>query len=136
MEKARALAKSGQEVAFLLCYDKQITKRSIDIREEDHFLYQTLKEKLSNKKVRLQLIDVWKVMERVNQLIEEKIHIMVDEYSFAYNKLDLQAKKKVNSFSATLNLPNVKAQQDLLHERLFFQTLLLTGFAHLCLVCW
>ena len=110
IEKARRLAESGQKVTYLICYDSfDLAKRQhVEIKKEDHFLFQTLQERFSETDVKLEFVSVTKVMIRINRLIEEENNIFVDEFSFEYKKFDPEVRKEIASCAASLHLPIVR----------------------------
>ena len=109
IEMARKLADSGQKVTYLLCYDTfdLAKKEHVEIKKEDHFLFQTLQERFKDSKVQLEFVSVRNVIHRVNELIESVVNVFVDEFSFEYRKFDSQVRKEVMSCSAMLSLPSV-----------------------------
>ena len=109
IEMARKLADSGQKVTYLLCYDTfdLAKKEHVEIKKEDHFLFQTLQERFKDSKVQLEFVSVRNVICRVNELIASAYNVFVDEFSFEYTKFDSQVRKEVMSCSAMLSLPSV-----------------------------
>ena len=109
IEMARKLVDSGQKVTYLLCYDTfdLAKKEHVQIKKEDHFLYQTLQDRFSHTKIKLEFVCVRKVIGRVNELIEGENNIFVDEFSFEYRKGDPQISKEILSCASMLNLQRV-----------------------------
>ena len=110
MEKSLQLAESGEKVAYLLCYDTFDLAKSqhVKIKQTDHFLFQTLEERFRNTKVHLEFVSVRTVMGRVNQLIQEDVHMFVDEFSFEYNKFDPVIRREIISCTGKVKLPSVR----------------------------
>ena len=139
MEKALKLAATRQKVAFLLCYDTfdPIKDEHADVKEEDHFLFQALKQKFIKSNVQLEFVNIRNVMRRVGELIQEEFHIFADEYSFAGRKYDPKMREEVNQVSNMLDLKKVRRHtRSTPLSKNFTLTLSAIGSANICLVCW
>ena len=85
VEKAKRLARRGEKVAFLLCYNPQGTECS-EVSSSEHFLYQELRSRFADcgENLTLEFVKICKVMERITQLAggRDSVNIFVDEYSY------------------------------------------------------
>ena len=87
LEKAKRLAENGERVAIIIAHDNEDNmgrNGGMQLSEENHFLFQSMSYDLEHiKNISLELVSIWDVRERVHDLISQRIHVFVDEFSFA-----------------------------------------------------
>ena len=105
------MAEVGQAVVFILCYDTfdHVKKKHINIRKEEHFLFNSLLERFAGTAVKLEFVDVRKVLEHVSAYAAQRVNVFVDEFSFACKTFDIKIRKEITACTVQLKLPRVTA---------------------------